>query len=487
MSVARNTIFNLGGAILPLLLSIVTVPIYLHLVGQERFGVLAIVWLLLGYFGLFDLGTGRAIQYRIAGLNDAPKQVTADAFWSALMLNVMTSLIAMLAMWAAAHFFFATSFKATEIVRLEALKSVPILALSVPVAMINGVLTGALQGREKFLQTNIMSIVSTALFQVLPLFVAWHFGPALPGLILAALSARFIALVLLQMQCHREFLTGVRPSLLWREVKTLFSYGGWVLLTAIIGPMLVIVDRFWIGATLGAAAVALYSIPYQLTQRLALFPAALTNALFPKLSRASGAEHAVLEHHAYRLLLSSMTLIVLIVISVMGLFLHIWVGDRIGVQAAPVGRVLAAAFWANALALFFFIRLQAKGRPDLVTKILIAEVPFYWVALWFGMKYFGVLGCGLAFLFRCGMDFCIMAYFADRRIIDAGLVLTNGAMIGCALFLFEIFSADSWQIWVGCSLLITCCVAQAYITMPKAIWVQVRLLSNKLVGRTQDA
>jgi O-antigen/teichoic acid export membrane protein len=487
MSVARNTIFNLGGAILPLVLSIVTVPIYLHLVGQERFGILAIVWLLLGYFGLFDLGTGRAIQYRIAGLHGAAKQVSADAFWSALMLNVMTSLIAMLAMWVAAHYFFATSFKASDGIRQEALSSVPILAASVPVAMINGVLTGALQGREKFLETNVMSIVSTALFQILPLLVAWRLGPALPGLILAALSARLLTLVLLHIQCHREFLSGVRPSLRWQEVKTLFSFGGWVLLTAIIGPMLVIVDRFWIGATLGAAAVALYSIPYQLTQRLALFPAALTNALFPKLSRASGAEHAELERQSYRLLLSSMTLIVLIVISVIGVFLDIWVGDKIGGQAAPVGRVLAAAFWANALALFFFIRLQAKGRPDLVTKILIAEVPFYWVALWFGMEYLGVLGCGLAFLFRCGMDFCILSYFADRRIMDASLVAVNGAMIGGALLLFNVLSISSWQLWTGCSLLIMCCVALAYVTMPKAIWIQIRSLSNAAIGRTKRA
>lgn len=483
MSVGRNTIFNLGGSIVPLFLSIVTVPIYLHLVGQERFGVLAIVWLLLGYFGLFDLGTGRAIQHRIASLHGAPAQESADAFWSALMLNLLMGGVAMLVMWVSAQYFFVGAFKASEGVRAEALSSVPVLALSVPVAMLIGVLTGALQGREKFLQTNIFSVISTALFQILPIIMAWHAGPSLPGLLLAALSARLIALVLLYVQCHREFLTGLRPALHSAEVKTLFSFGGWVLLTAIIGPMLVIVDRFWIGATLGAAAVALYSIPYQLTQRLALFPGALTSALFPVLSRAADGEHAALEQKSYRLLISSMTLIVLTVIIVIGPFLNLWVGEKIGVQAAPVGRVLAAAFWANALALFFFIRLQAKGRPDLVTLILIAEVPFYWAALWFGMQHLGILGCGLAFLFRCAMDFCILSYFADRRIIDAPLVLGNFALICAALMLFAEVPGG-WLLWAGCFALIICAVGLAYITMPKEIWAHVRLLAQRALRRS---
>ena len=42
-------------------IALVTIPMLIEGIGRERFGVLTLAWIILGYFSLFDLGLGRAL------------------------------------------------------------------------------------------------------------------------------------------------------------------------------------------------------------------------------------------------------------------------------------------------------------------------------------------------------------------------------------------------------------------------------------------
>ena len=151
MSLSRNASYNLVGALLPLFLSLVTVPLYLRLVGIERYGVLQIAWLLLGYFGLFDLGLGRATAFRIAALRNAPASARAETFWSALVVNLAMGCVGGGILWLVGRYALIDHAHVSAALRPELVAAIPLLALGVPIATVTGVLSGALQGRERFL------------------------------------------------------------------------------------------------------------------------------------------------------------------------------------------------------------------------------------------------------------------------------------------------------------------------------------------------
>lgn len=454
MSVRRHTTYNIVGAAVPLALSLVTVPLYLKLIGAERYGVLSIAWLLLGYFGLFDLGLGRATSFRIAALRDAEPQTRADTFWAALAFNVAVGIVGGAILWIVASLFFAHGFKVDEALRPEILASVPLLAISVPVATLTGVLTGALQGRERFLETNIISMTSTILFQLIPLTLAATHSPNLVMLLCGALAAKVVALMLIAYRCHREITRGHLRRFNRSEASILMRYGGWVTLTSLFGPILTIVDRFAIGAVLGATAVAAYNVPFQLAKQIAIVPSALTNAMFPRLSAAPEHERRTSTRIATRSLSALISLPVLGGIFLMEPFLNMWVGPTLGDQAAPVGRILLIGFWANAFALPPYTQLQSSGRPDLVTKMLLLEIPPYLAALYFGMTHFGLEGAALALSARFILDYFMLTFAAGRDFSETPLLAANLVLLGLAAL-----SATEWAphqgIWWASAVLLS--------------------------------
>jgi O-antigen/teichoic acid export membrane protein len=472
LSVSRHTGYNLIGAVIPIALSLITVPIYLKLVGTDRYGVLAIAWLLLGYFGLFDLGLGRATSYRVAALRDSTPQARADTFWAALATNALMGIVGGLLLWAAAGYFFGHVFKVDERLRPEMLSAVPLLAASVPIATLTGVLGGALGGRERFLELNVISVISTAMFQLIPLGLAWTMGPNLVLLLSGALAARLLAAAYLAFRSYAELGARNPVRLKIPELKVLLRYGGWVTLAGIFAPLLIMVDRFAIGAVLGARSVSTYTVPYQLASRIQILPSSLTTAMFPRLSSAAPEEQGILAEKAMRTLSSLLFTPFIGAIFIIEPFLHIWVGRNLDPQAAAIGRIMLLGMWANAFALISFTRIEASGRPDLIVKIMLIEIPPYFTLLYFGMTTLGLMGAACAATARFVIDFVLMTWVADGRIRSWRSHLGSLVFLSICAWLAALWTIADWRWWVAAVVSLSIASAWSLYAMPESLRAQ---------------
>ncbi|RUA01598.1 MAG: flippase, partial [Deltaproteobacteria bacterium] len=90
---ARNVFLNLFGYGIPLFVAVFTIPVIIRALGTDRFGILTIAWVLIGYLGLFDMGLGRALTKLVAEKlgSDSSQQIPA-LIWTALfvMLGIGT-------------------------------------------------------------------------------------------------------------------------------------------------------------------------------------------------------------------------------------------------------------------------------------------------------------------------------------------------------------------------------------------------------------
>ncbi len=65
-SIARNTVLNLAGLGIPLVVGVAVMPIITRQLGTTRFGLLGLTLALLEYSGLFDFGLGLATTKHVA-------------------------------------------------------------------------------------------------------------------------------------------------------------------------------------------------------------------------------------------------------------------------------------------------------------------------------------------------------------------------------------------------------------------------------------
>ncbi len=411
MSTRRHTGYNLIGAIAPILLMLVTVPLYLRALGEVRYGILAIVWLLTGYFNFFDFGLGRATAFAIARHKGASDDVRAKTFWTALIVNSLFGLIGAAILLALAGPLFLHVFNTPPEVRAELMPVLPWLALSVPLLTLEGVFTGALTGRERFLLLNMRTTIGTAITQILPLFFVWYLAPTLTVAIPATLFARAISVALLAAIAFRAVPAGIRPNYGGHALaRELLGYGGWVSLASALNPIIANLDRFLIAAFMPASAIAFYTVPFQLVTRGVVFSNALATALFPRLARMEPEEARRLAERAVRANAALMTVLCVAGILIMQPFLSLWINQGFAEKAALVGQLIALSLWLNAIALVPFNLLQAQGRPRATTTIMMIQtVPFVALAVP-GILWWGIAGAALARNFRSVVDVAMLTH-----------------------------------------------------------------------------
>jgi O-antigen/teichoic acid export membrane protein len=415
MSVRRNTAYNVAGAVIPLLATLITLPIYLRAIGEERYGVLIVLWTLLGYFGLFDLGLGRAITNRIAAFRERTALEREEVFWTALALNLALGSVGAVALWGAVGLVFQHFVDVPSGLAAEVWAALPWMVLGFPLLLTSSVMSGALMGREEFLAQNVVAVGTGVLIQVAPLVVALMLGPALPALVVAVVGVRIFSGLSLFGLCVRQLPIGLRPRLTRNHIRPLFGFGGWVTVTSIVGPLLTTLDRVIIGAVAGVRAVTYYSVPFNLASRISIIPGSLSSALFPRFSAVRGGEGDTLLDTAVGTLTVIITPLAVAVMLIMEPFLTWWVDADFAAAAAPVGEILAVGVWVNSLAYLPFTKLQGQGRPDLAAKFHLVEVLPYLGVLWLALSWKGAAGAAVAWSLRVGADASLMFWASGFR------------------------------------------------------------------------
>lgn len=443
---ARNALWNFGGMAAPLVVAVFVVPLLIAGMGKERFGLLGIIWVGIGYFSLFDMGLGQALTKLVAERlgrdqgGDLP-EIMWTALWLVSGLGIAGMIVGML-------FAKPLVFQLLNVpvaLESEGVLGFQLLSASIPVVVATSALVGILAAHQQFAMIAAVRVPLGIMTFVGPL-ISLQFTPSLVAATATMVASRVIAFVVYYACAARVSPPLNHPTKLTRTyVRLLLSFGGWITVANIVGPLMVYVDRFYIGATLGLTAVAHYATPYDMLFRAQVLPIAVMGVLFPALTTANMSERwrlPKLYDNAVRILFFMMLPLMGGVFLLAPEVLQFWLGDDFRIAATSAVRWIALGWAINTLARPAVIVLQSVGRPDLPVKILFAEILPYGIALWVLTLKYGITGTAAAWFLRIVVDTIVLTEIVRRKIPDVAAVsewthkVVAGLLIGFLLSSF---------------------------------------------------
>jgi O-antigen/teichoic acid export membrane protein len=470
--ILKNTLLNLLGYGAPLVVAVFAIPLIVKAMGTDRFGVLTLTWVLTGYLSVLDLGLSRALTKIVAEkLGENRTAEIPSAIWTALSALALISIVISLIFWSCSHWLVYNLLKIPVGLQKEALYSLYLIAVSIPVVIISVGLRGILEAYQRFDLVNAVRIPLGIFSFAAPLLVI-PFSVKLYYIIAVIFIGRFLITFVQFFLCYR-----IIPRLLedfsveLRMFGKLLQFGGWMTVTNVISPLLMYLDRFFIGALLSVSAVAYYATPSEVITKLTLVSGALMSVLFPAISASYNADRqrsAFLVEHSLKYLFIVIFPIILVIVSFASEGLRIWLNEEFAQNCKIVTQILAMGIFFGCIGQIPYAFVQGAGRPDLTGKLHLFEMVVYLIALIGAIYWAGIVGAAIVWALRFVFD-TVCLYLMAQRLLGTIKIRTKNKLTALVLAIIPL-------VVLACIEPLGYRIAGCTITMVLFMWISLRYI-----------
>ena len=473
----RNAAFNLVGQVWVALLLLMLAPVLVHGLGDQLFGVVVLAWAFLGYFTYFDLGLSQAtVKFMAEHLARNDRVAAARTLWMALLVNLGVGLLCGLALAAASPILSSRVFHVPPDSRHDATVAFMMVSAALPFVLVQGMLRGVPSALQRFDLINLVNITaSTVQWGAAVLLV--HHGVGVRGVIASTVAVRVASTLVYGMLVLRllpEVVTPGRWS--FSGVRRFVAFSGWLAVSQYLTALLLYADRLLIASLRSVAAVTYYAVPSEAIARLWIIPGSLSPTLFPAFTDQSVAGRRSVVSEMYVRSVRYVLLLVGPIAIVLGLYagdlLSLWMGRAFADQSTLVLQILVVGMLANCLAFVPDVAVKGLGRPDLVAKLQLVEVPIYLAVAWLMIREHGIYGAAAVWTARMISDAAGLFFLGNRAV---GLSMTHFLSdrlflsgVGCLLVLAVLLR--SLRGLGSAAPLQLCVVAAAIVAYAALIW-----------------
>lgn len=419
LKLLKDYFWNLFGLTTPMIIGLFVIPKLIIGLGNELFGILSIIWILIGYFSVFDLGIGRALTQRVSYLKNretvlkvCESIVTGGGVL--IILGTLGGLVLLLISEKLSYHWLNLN----EDLHHDVYNAFLIISATVPLVIFSNGLRGVLEAYLKFKVVSIIRLFYGIGNFLVPYIIYCFFGSDIVliswSFFVMRILVCFLHLWLVSIEVKEKNISFNK-----NECIELMRFGSWMTLSNILSSTCENLDKFVLASKVSAANLAFYTVPFDMAGRILMVPAALSTVLFPNFSKLWSTSTVELRYIYKRSLL--ITMIFMFLISVFVGFtseqlLALWINQEFSCNSSQIAVILAFGLFFNGTARIPFALIQSSGDSKITAKLHILESLIYLPIMYYAISKYGAVGAAYAWTLRVTVDSVAMFVIAHTKL-----------------------------------------------------------------------
>lgn len=273
--------------IISTLIQLLYTPLLIKMLGQSEYGLYSLVYSIIGYLTVLDLGFGNAIvvyasKYRVQKKHEEEKKLYGMFFVIFCVIGVIVTLIGILLYFNVDNLFGNTMIN-NEIEKAKVMML--ILTFNLSITFVFNIFSSIITAYERFVFQKIIAILNTLLIPILMIPLLFLGFKSITMCLIVTLVNSLI-MISNYLYCKNKLNINISFKGFDKKIiKEIFGYSFFIFLGVIVDKVNWSVDQFILGSVSGTVAVSLYSVASQINTLFINLSTALSGVMLPKITK----------------------------------------------------------------------------------------------------------------------------------------------------------------------------------------------------------
>jgi O-antigen/teichoic acid export membrane protein len=287
-TVQRNVAANLAGKAWSAAVSLVAVPVYLHILGIEGYGIIGFFLSLSAILSLLDLGLGMALnrqlaQYSVQGgrardMRDLVRTLEVIYWLVGLGIGIV---VAAAAPWFARHWL-----QLGELPEAVAAQTLVLMGIAIACQWPRALYAGGLVGLQRLVMLNVIAAAFATVLNAGAVIVLWAVAPTLQAFMIWHIAISLLETVVTGVVLWRRLPAAPgRPAFSRRLLREIWRFAAGMTGISTMAVVLTQLDKVILSRLLALDAYGYYTLAWRVASGLYYLAAPITAAFFPRFTQ----------------------------------------------------------------------------------------------------------------------------------------------------------------------------------------------------------